>query len=574
MKEAELQPGPVRADELRVVALGGLGEIGMNCTVLEQVGPSGPERLLIDCGVTFPSDDYGVDCLHPRFDHLLDAPDAIVGLVLTHGHEDHIGALPYLLRALRPSDPLDVYGPAYALELVTKRLEEHSAVRDALRLHPVSPRQRFAVGSFEVEPIRVTHSMVDATALAVSTVVGTVLHSGDFKLDDVPGDGELTDLARLAELGEAGVRLLMSDSTNVLSAGSTGSEQLAADTLMRMVTAAEQRVVVGLFASNLHRLDAVARCAMATGRRLCLLGRSMLTHSSVGQRLGHLTWPSDLLISPKQAAELSRSEVLYAATGTQAEERAALRRLARGQHSELKLEEGDLAVLSSRIIPGNERAVHNMINELLRMGVEVQSQLTDRDVHVSGHAHRDEQRRLLELVRPEAFIPLHGTLIHLRRHAALARETGVQDTSVLLNGDVASVSATELSAAGKVAVGRVAVSWGNEIGGDVVRDRRRIGRSGLVVVVVVRDADGALTSLDCVLRGVPEQVQQLSERVARAAVSRAGSNKDERLTEAIKRAVRLRVGEVVGERPEVSVMLLPDGRSVGGHANDDASDEA
>jgi len=564
MKETVDQPGPVRAGELRVVALGGLGEIGMNCTVLEQLGSSGPERLLIDCGVTFPSDDYGVDCLHPRFDHLLDAPETIVGLVLTHGHEDHIGALPYLLRALRPADsgaPLDVYGPPYALELVTRRLEEHPGVRNALSLHSVSPRQRFAVGSFEVEPIRVTHSMVDATALAVSTVVGTVLHSGDFKLDDAPGDGELTDVARLAELGDSGVRLLMSDSTNVLSAGSTGSEQLAANTLTRMVTAAKQRVVVGLFASNLHRLDAVARCAMATERRLCLLGRSMLAHSSVGQRLGHLSWPSNLLISPKQAAELPRSEVLYAATGTQAEERAALRRLARGRHPELKLEEGDLAVLSSRIIPGNERAVHSMINELLRMGVEVQSQLTNRDVHVSGHAHRDEQRRLLELVRPDAFMPLHGTLIHLRHHAALARETGVQDTTVLLNGDVLSVSATELSAAGKVPVGRVAVSWGNEIDDDVVRDRRRIGRGGLVLVVVVRDADGALLSLQCVLRGVPEQVQDLSERVASAAVNRTDSNEDERLIEAITRAVRLRVGEVVGERPEVAVMLLPDGRS-------------
>jgi ribonuclease J len=567
--------------EVRVVALGGMGEIGMNCTVLEQAlepaegAPDGRvERLLIDCGVTFPSDDYGVDCLHPRFDHLLAEPAAIAGLVLTHGHEDHIGALPYLLRALRGNGgrdaPLDVYGPAYAVELVKKRLEEHRAVRDALRLHVVSPGQRFAVGGFEVEPIRVTHSMVDATALAVTTAAGTVVHSGDFKIDDAPGDGELTDVTRLSELGDAGVRLLLSDSTNALSAGSTGSEQLAADSLARIVAAADQRVVVGLFASNLHRLDAVARCAVAEGRRLCLLGRSMLTHAEIGQRLERVQWPNDLLVTPQHAAKLPRNQVIYAATGTQAEDRAALRRLSRGQHGEVDLEAGDRVVLSSRIIPGNERGVHAMVNEFLRRGVEVVSQLTERDVHVSGHAHRDEQRHLLSLLRPETFIPLHGTLIHLRRHAALARQAGVADTLVLLNGEMANVTATELSTVGQVPVGRVAISWGNEIGAEVVRDRRRIGRAGVVVVAVLRGVGGELDSVHATVRGLPGDLPLLCERVSRAAASRVDTRKDEALTEAIRRAVRLRVGEMVGERPEVEVMLLSPASDAGESADDEA----
>ena len=379
------RPGPPAAGVLRLVALGGLGEIGMNCLALEQR----EGIVVIDCGVTFPTTDLGIDVYHPRFDYLLARADRVLGVVITHGHEDHIGALPYLLAAL----DVPVYGPAHALELSRGRLAENGFDLAELDLITVQTGKPFELGPFGFEPIRVTHSIADATALAIRTAAGTIIHTGDFKLDPAPPDGELTDEMRFMELGEEGVRLLLSDSTNIDSPGSAASETEVGAALGELIAKCRTRVVLAMFASNVQRLTLLGEIAQRTGRRICLLGRSVGNHVRAAEAVGRLRWPSDLVIAPDQAAAMPRERVLVIASGTQAERMSALTRLASGTHPTMRLDEGDLVILSSRIIPGNDRPVFDMMGDLLRAKVELVTRITDRRVHASGHnAHEDEER--------------------------------------------------------------------------------------------------------------------------------------------------------------------------------------
>ncbi len=521
----------------------------MNCMVVEQAGPDGPERLLIDCGVTFPQGDYGIDVIHPRFDHLLDAPERIAGIVLTHGHEDHIGALPYLLHALRAEGVRPpVYGPPYAMGLVRRRLEEHELPAD---LQEVSPREPYRVGSFGVEHISVTHSIPQATSVALETEAGTLLHTGDFKLDPYPLDGVRTDERRFRELGEAGVTLMMSDSTNVLKEGHTGSEKTVAAYLDEAFGGARGRIMVGLFASNLYRLDAVAHAARRHGRRLCLLGRSVRNHADLGRYLGLLKWPSDLVVNPDKAAKMPREQVAYACGGTQGEFHGSLRRVASRTHHEARLDEGDLVLLSSRVIPGNERMVNDLINAFVGEGIDVQFRATHPDIHVSGHGHREEQREMLSWVRPRHFVPLHGTRIHLERHAELARQTGVEDTLVVENGQVFEVDAEGLRHAGEAVVGHIATARKMEMDDEVIRERRRLGRHG-VLFVSLRGGDVHGIAMS----GVPDPTR--ARAVARRAARWALTSPDRDLArlaapERVRRAVRWKVGDALGQRPVVIV---------------------
>ncbi len=438
---------------MRIIVLGGLGEVGMNCLALEQGG----EALVIDCGVTFDDRGLGIDVVHPDFGALEDY--RVAGIFVTHGHEDHIGAIPYFLRRF----DVPVFGPAYALRLVRERAQEHEVLSHA-DLRCVKPRESERVGSFEVEPIRVTHSIADATALAIRTDAGLVVHTGDFKFDDAPPDGETFDVARFEELGGEGVDLLFSDSTNIDAVGPTGSEEGVGSALDAIVAGAEQAVVVAMFASNVHRLRMLGEIARRYGRKIVPLGRSVSTHArvaqatarSTGEQAGrpYLEWPSDLVWPAERARELPRKRAILAvATGSQGERAAALSRLARGDHSALDLTAGDVVVLSSRVIPGNEPEVVRVMNDLLRRGVELRSWWSNRAVHVSGHAHRQEQRRMIELVQPRAFVPVHGTLHHLLRHAELARELGVPSVTVLENGDVATLDAQRRAEIGPRALG-------------------------------------------------------------------------------------------------------------------------
>jgi ribonuclease J len=470
----------------RIIPLGGLGEIGMNCMALEVDG----EILVIDCGVTFPQSDIGIDTYRPDLSWLEERQDSIRGLVLTHGHEDHIGAVPAFLKRF----DVPVWGPPYALELVKRRLEEHGFRAGSHDLRPSVPRRRFEVGRFEVEPIRVTHSIVDATALVVRSPAGVLVHTGDFKMDGSPDPDELTDEERFREVGDEGVRVLLSDSTNVDSPGTSGNELAALERLRKLIDSAPARVVVGLFASNVLRLRTLGELAAASGRKLILLGRSVVTHSRIGRDLGKLNWTSDLVLPPEQISTTPRARQLILSTGTQGERFAALWRLSTRTHPTLQLTEGDRVIFSSRVIPGNEPTVNLMANGFLRQGIQVCDATTHPGIHISGHAYRDEQARMIDLVRPRSFLPIHGTLHHLHRHAELARAQGVAEVTVLENGEVGELSpnAPLERARDQARSGRVATRMGEDIPERVLQDRELLARVGVALVTVLADVQGRL----------------------------------------------------------------------------------
>lgn len=539
---------------LRLLPLGGLGEVGMNCMALEQRG----EVILVDCGVTFDERGLGVDVVHPDFSAIDTFGKRLLGVVVTHGHEDHIGALPYLLRR----HDVPVWAPPYALGLVEERLGEHEVLEHA-RLHPTRPRQPFQVGSFQIEPIRVTHSIADATALAIRTDVGTVIHTGDFKFDSAPPDGELFDEDRLRELGDEGVTLLMSDSTNVDAEGPTGDEAAVGRSLEPLVASAPGAVVVAMFASNVHRLRLLGDIARRTGRKIVLLGRGVGTHSRVARRSGYLPWPDELVWPDTAARELPRSKILAIATGSQGEPNAALARLARGEHPSFEVGPGDRVVLSARTIPGNEPAVHAILGMLIRRGCEVRTRLTDRGIHVSGHAHRQEQRRMIELVRPRCFVPVHGTIHHLTRHGEVAREEGVQEVCVIENGHVAEVSSDRVAIGPTFKTGRVHVWAAREIPPAVIREREVLAEEGFASCALHVDALGEVLDLSLATRGVldeaahPDELEaaDIAVRRAIAEMDHLARSDDTRVAEQARLAIRRSFAKSRGKKPMTVVHL-------------------
>lgn len=542
-------------DSVRIVPLGGLGEIGMNCLVLEQA----EGILVIDCGIEFPFDDLGVDVIHPDFSFLFERRERIKGVFLTHGHEDHIGGLPYLLERA----PVPVWGPPHALELCRSRLEEQGFDLEEVTLLSTAPSQVYSVGPFEIEPIRVSHSIVEASALRIETAAGTLLHTGDFNLDPDPPDGEPTDVERLKRLGGAGVRLLLSDSTNVDVEARRGSEREVGAALERLVRAAPERVVVALFASNIQRLILIGHLAQAAGRKLCLLGRSLNTQARAAQRIGRLSWPAELLVSPEQAATLPRSELLVLAGGTQAEHQSAMRRLASQLHPQLKLEPGDSVILSSRIIPGNDRPVFEMIADLLRSGVRVHTGATDPGIHTSGHAGRSEQQRMIEWVRPRAFVPIHGTLHHLTRHAKLAESLGVAEIEVIEDGMALCCDRERLTQDGRVPSGKVRIALGGEVlAPEVWRRRAELGRAGMVLIsLAVDDKRRLLAPPSVASHGVPavdgdpeaqRHVARALARTWRRALEQRGADPRDEVT----RCVRREIADLCGWRPLIEVQVL------------------
>lgn len=464
---------------LRIVPLGGLGEVGMNCLALEVSG----KILVIDCGTTFPADDYGIDVVHARFDWLLSNADRVVALCLTHGHEDHIGAVPYLLRQLS----VPVHGPRHALRLVERRLRDVGMDAQLDLLHELPLGRETALGPFRVESIRMSHSIVDATSLCITTPAGRVVHSGDFKFDPAPTDGEPTDEERLYQLGQEGVDLLLSDSTNADSPGFAGSEQDVEEALDQFVRGAPRRVVVALFASNVQRLISLGRIAQRRGRRIGLLGRGLASHVEIATSLGYLDWQPSLIVPNERVKTYPPAELLLLASGTQAEVGSAMARLADGSHRWLELQPGDRVVFSSRVIPGSERAVSRMVDGLLRRGVEVVGKEA-RQVHTSGHAHRDEQRHLIDLLNPKCFVPVHGTLHLMRRHAELARAAGVPEVLVVENGQSVYLEAAKLRQGDPVPTGTVHVELcGTALGDEGLKARRDMGRCGVAHVSLVCD---------------------------------------------------------------------------------------
>ena len=527
----------------------------MNCFALEQ----SDGIVVVDCGAAFAEDDVGIDVWHPDFTWLLEQRERVHGIFLTHGHEDHVGALPYLLSEL----DVPVWGPPHALGIAKKRLFEHDFAAGDLDLRDAHAGQEYDVGPFKIEPVRVAHSIVEASALHIRTAVGSILHTGDFNFDPDPPDGEPTDEARLTELGDQGISLLLSDSTNIDVPVRTGSERGVGRALEELVREAPARVVIAMFASNIQRLILLGEIAQRTGRKLCLFGRSLENQCAIARQIGRLSWPTDLVVSAEQAASVPRSSLLVLAGGTQAERNSALKRLSIGQHPKLVLAEEDTVIFSSRIIPGNDRPVFAMMNDLLRAGVILKTRFSDPGVHTSGHAGRSEQSRMIELCRPNCFLPVHGTLHHLLRHEELARELGVSETTVVENGTPVVCDGQKLWKDNAVHHGRIAIAvGGEELSNDTHQRRIELGRSGIAFVSLALGRDDKLAAPPAVrTRGVPlvdndeAALRAVAREIARAVESFRGG-RGLALAEFVRRATRRKLEDLSGTRPIVEVETL------------------
>jgi ribonuclease J len=507
---------------IRVIPLGGLGEIGLNMMLLE----SGDDVIAIDCGLMFPDDELpGIDYVIPDFSYLLAKREACRGVILTHGHEDHIGALPYLLREL----DVPVYGTRIALALAAERLKEHGLLEKA-RLVPVEPRRAFDLGPFRVEPIRVTHSVVDGVGYAIETPVGTLFHSGDFKFDPSPIDDERSDYHRMAELGERGVLCLMADSTNVDRPGATPSEREVGRHLAERFRKAPGRIIVATFASHVHRIQQLLDLAHAFGRRVALLGRSMETNVRIAVELGYLRIPEGCVLPLEDVAALPPYRQVILSTGSQGEPHSAMALMAAGEHKYVRVAEGDLVILSARIIPGHERTITRLVNQLLRLGAEVLWEPV-AFVHVSGHAAQEELKLLLNLIRPAFFIPVHGEYRHLLAHARLAGEVGIprERAYVIEDGQGVEFTKTAARLLPGIPVGRVLVDGKGigDVGAVVLRDRELLAQDGMVVVAVTVDrgtgeiiAGPEIASRGWVYERESEAVLEEAKAVVREALAR------------------------------------------------------
>lgn len=547
---------------LKVIPLGGLGEIGLNMMVVEH----DRDILVVDAGLMFPEEYMpGVDVVIPDVQYLKENRERLKSVLLTHGHEDHIGAMPFLLREFN----VPVYGTSFTIELVKEKLREHNLLHSAM-LHKVKPGEKTGFGPFEVEYIRVNHSILEGVGLAIRTPEGLLIHSGDFKVDQTPVDGQTTDLLRFAHYGEKGVLALFSDSTNVEREGYTLSEKEVTKTLEAHFESCTGRLIVAVFASNITRIQQIVKLAAKFGRKVHFSGKSMRTNVRIAREEGLLEVPEDLEVTESEMEALPDNRLAMITTGSQGEPLSSLTRIAQNRHKSIKVKQGDMIILSSRFIPGNERAITGIINSLYRMGAEVVYERVSH-IHSSGHAYREELKLMLNLVKPKYFVPIHGEYRHLVKHGQLAVQTGLSETHILLaeNGTSIVFESGRARIGERVHSGRVLVD-GKGVGDvdDVVlRDRRRLSADGVVVVLLAVDEQtGEVTyGPDIVSKGfvfesqgavILEEAKATVLQVIQSIENRTHMEWTEVATE-VKRNLKRLFQNRVDRRPLILPIILP-----------------
>ena len=488
---------------LSFIPMGGLGEIGKNMALFDYEG----QAVMIDAGLMFPDENHpGVDYILPDFNFIAERPGWLKAILLTHGHEDHIGAIPYILQKIN----VPVYGTKLTLGFVKAKLEEFK-FKEQPTFVEVDPQKPFDVGPFHIEYIRVTHSIIDGCGIALTTPKGVVIHTGDFKIDPTPIDGVPINLNKFAEYGTKGVLALFSDSTNVEREGYTLSEKVVGEEFDKIFPKAKRRIIVACFASNIHRVQQAIESAKKVGRKVCIMGRSMIRNTQVARDLGFMHIPANILVQPENLKGMDPKEVVVVTTGSQGEPMSSVSRMAMGEHKNLSLQPGDMVLLSARTIPGNERAISNIINLLYRRGAEVLYEAVS-EIHVSGHACREEQKIMLSLVKPKYFIPVHGEYRHLVLHARLAEEMGIpsDNTIVLENGEKLIFEETDVRIEKEFSGGTILVDGKHmaDVGEVVLRDRLHLSQDGVVVALITVDpAKGKIVGgPDLVTRGFSESL--------------------------------------------------------------------
>jgi ribonuclease J len=544
--------------KLKVIPLGGLQEIGKNITVFEY----GDDIIVVDCGLAFPEDEMlGIDLVIPDVTYLSKNREKVRAIIITHGHEDHIGALPYVLKEIN----VPVYGTRLSLGLIEYKLEEHG-MRSDVTLQTVEQGQTIELGEFKVEFIRSTHSIADTVALAIHTPVGVVVHTSDFKIDYTPIEGEPMDLARLAELGRKGVLLLMCDSTNAEREGYTMSERTVGETFEEIFMNAKNRIMVATFASNVHRVQQVINAAMKFGRKVAICGRSMVNVVNVAMTLGYLDVPEGVMVDIDNIDKYPHDRLVIVTTGSQGEPMSALTRMAASEHKKVEIVPGDMVIISATPIPGNEKLVSRVINELFKKGADV---IYDKlaDIHVSGHACQEELKLIHSLVKPKYFFPVHGEHRHLIQHANLAHKLGMamENIFVMDIGKVLELSSDTAKIIGSVTAGKVLVDGlgVGDVGNIVLRDRKHLSQDGLIVVVITIEGDSGnvIAGPDIISRGFvyvreSEDLMEQVREVTKLALQKCEDKKKNDWS-AKKSIIRDALRDYLYEKTKRKPMILP-----------------
>ena len=543
---------------VKIIPLGGLHEIGKNMTAIEFED----EILIIDCGLSFPDDDmFGIDKVIPDFSYLKYNSNKIRGLVITHGHEDHIGAVPYLIKELN----VPIYGTRLPLGLIENKLKEHNL---KARMNTVTAGETFKIGKhFTIEALRITHSIADSICLAINTPAGCIFHTGDFKIDYTPVDGDPIDFARLAQIGSQGVLLMMADSTNVLRPGYTQSERVVGKTLENIFRSAERRIIIATFSSNVHRIQKIIDIARLCNRKVAISGRSMVNVVDLAVDLGYIKIPANTLVDINKTKNIPDKELVVITTGSQGEPMSALARMASNDHKSINIKRGDMVILSSTPVPGNELTVSNVVNQLIQKGAEViYSDIAD--IHVSGHACREELKLMHSLIRPKYFMPVHGEYRHLSTHAELAHTLGMPMENIFLlsNGDCLTVSQKEAYKTEAVAEAEGIMVDGlgvGDVGNIVLRDRRLLSESGLIILVAAIDkySNTIASGPDIISRGfvyVRENEDLIDEACRRAEeILEDCMEKNMKYLNGMKTAVRDGLSRFIYAKTQRSPVILP-----------------